>query len=254
MLSFEYQGKSYPINGNTHIWCSNACDMPVVYAAVVEALKGCYVIDLTATYSNEFDVPHGSTIYTLAFAGTLPPEVIQESNENSVFIIFGNAKPSFEYSTQYHIRTVSVYKYVQLALIALQVISIAMCLQVVYSSNDTAPIALSRSRFYYSAAHVKDINPRYELLYTDKAHDTAIYLDTEWKPVLPPNVPVLLGGTISGTVTETIDDYSFIVTVDKPSEIYAGLSGTAVTTATGEDVGFVSGICGEGQVKCIGTN
>lgn len=112
--------------------------------------------------------------------------------------------------------------------------------------------AKSSNRVFITAAHIPEEEfPQYTRVYSDDVLDYAVYLEKDYKAVLPKvGTRVTIGRNIPGKITKVNTD-SFVVKLDN-KYIQFGLSGSTIKTLfKGTPLGYVSSVYGDGEILCI---
>lgn len=110
----------------------------------------------------------------------------------------------------------------------------------------------SSTRVFITAAHIAEKEfPQYTKVYSDMELDYAVYLENDYKAVLPKiGTRVTIGRNIPGKITKVNTD-SFVVKLDN-KYIQFGLSGSVIKTLfKGTPLGYVSCVYDDGEVMCI---
>ena len=105
------------------------------------------------------------------------------------------------------------------------------------------PLPKENDRFIITAAHTESEDVP---IYVDSDRDIAIYINEDFKPVVPPYV--IVRGYI-GRVVKT-DSNGFYVKIKDSTVINAGWSGSNVSSITGTVLGFVS-FLEDGYIYCV---
>ena len=110
-------------------------------------------------------------------------------------------------------------------------------------------VELNQKNLIISAAHLEKIDG-YTKIYTDKDRDVSYYVkDKKDLSVLPVGMKVQAEYLKECTVTNSGPGW-FIFSVNNPENITSGMSGNRVKDSSGEDIGFISELVNNKEVKC----